>query len=443
MTCQQPSKGLLSCNIKVSHVDDDLFPVIYTDLFLNQFNVAGDFDRLLKELRVDSPPDRYNYLIIGDDITVSALQKKLPPRDGVYAVAADVLRRRYDGTYRKRPVRAGDGASAGPNRHKVLKNPIRTAFRLDEIHSFPNRDAKIIVFLINVYKSLFVERLLEDNDRTRLRRCFVILNSLLEFPFMYTLEKSFTVALFNDIADAVDGSKTTSPTNYNPASFAFGPPSKRVANADSDRLLEQEYVSIDVEDIVNDVPAAIRADVVYVFDLSKVRDALGTNAKIYRLFKMFYYTYCFNGARWAVHPNDVDNSDTLYTFRRHFDEELLIVSKWWPDDETLSVVLAKLRRWCPPIFGSVSEWFFHCDVREIFSAARTHSVVRLPYIASRPLFPGGHVWEPPTLAYMALARVGIGTSTVMHVDVLCENRGKKELVGFYANLFAVEYDTRI
>lgn len=424
MTCQKPLNALLSCNINVpNNGRENLFPVIYTDLLLNQFNVKKDFDKLIRELGISSA-DKFNFLIICDEITNTVFQRKVPKNDRVFVVIGDALRRRYDG------IVSQPGKTTKP---KISKNPNRDAFRLDNIHSFPNKNARTVVLLINTYKTFFVERLIEDNDKSLIERIFVVLNSLVEFPFMYTLEKPFKIALFNDVSDE------SSVCNYRAVYSAPNLAAKRTGTIQERR---DDYVSIDVGDIVNDIPANIRPDAVYVFDLSGARDMLKTKAVIYRLFKMFYYTYCFNGARWSIHPNN-ERVDSLYTFRRRFDEEMLIVSKWWPDDETVSFVRSKLQRWCPQIFGTVNEWFFHCDVRKIFAEALVSNALQLPYVKSRPLFPGGQIWQPATLAYMSLVRIGIGTTTVLHTDILDENCGKKDVCGYYKHLFDIEYDTRV
>lgn len=460
MSCQKPVNALLSCNINIPNIKDDLFPVIYTDLLLNQFNVKDDFDKLIEDLDI-STPLLYNFLVICDDITNTVLHKKLPKRDNVYIISGDVLRRRYEGI--PPPLKQSASTSKGKGnekekkkKYKVSKNPNPAAFRLDAIHSFPQKDSKTIVLLINTYKTFFVERLLEDNDKKRIDRVCVVLNSLIEFPFMYTLEKPFKISLHNDIVSSGSSSTSSLPVCfYRSVHFSFDPPSKRVAvaavdnNNDDDadipqrsRSGESEYVMINIEDIVNDIPANIEWKSIYVFNLSDVRDLLMTNVKIYRLFKMFYYTYCFNGARWSIHPN-INNVDTMYTFRRHFDDEMLIISKWWPDNETVSLVRTKLQRWCPQIFGSISDWFFHCDVRKIFSTAPANDAVRLPYVAARTISAGGQIWQPSTLAYMSLVRIGVGTSTLIYADISNENQGRKDIVGYYNHLFNIEYDTRI
>lgn len=421
-----------------SHKQTSLFTVVYTDLLLNQFNVRPEFDKLIEELGFSN--EECNFLIVCDEITNGSLRAKLgsssssspPLADNLYIAVDGVLRRRYEGT----PERKG----------KILKNPDRDAFRLKSIHSFRHSERQTIVLFINAYNSLSVQRLMEDNENVE--RIYVVLNSLVEFPIVYTFEKPFKLLLFNDVP------KDSADCSFRPV---YSTLNKRTAVADANDAPGRsnrgnggggdDYVLIDTDEIVNDAPRDIRPDGVYVFDFSKVRTLVNKNPKIYRLFKMFYYTYCFNGARWSLHPDNM-RAAVVYAFRRYFDDEMLIVSKWWPNDRTIDSVYSKLRRWCPEIFGTITDWFFQCDVRALLlagnaaAAAADDDEVRLPNARSRTVTPGGHVWQPATLALMSLGRIGIGTVSYFNADPSKEDRGKTDVVGYYKHLLDIEYDTR-
>lgn len=435
MSCFKPPDALLTCNVKLRDANNSLFSVIYTDLFLNQFAVEDDFQKLLGKLGIEFPL-QYNFLILCDDITNVVLYRKLSRKDNVFPIVGNVLKDRYEGKAEK---------------DKIIKKPNRNAFNLDAIHSFPNKKAKTVVLLINEYKTFFVERLLADNNnKSTIERIFVILNSLVEFPFLYTLDKPFKVALFNDVRAAAEP-KAATLCNFRSTHFTLGPPTKRPALQSDGGQPQQmevnssvvEYVVVNGNDIVNDVPAPLETNRVYIFDISKMRKSLAQTPKIYRLFKMFYYTYCFNGAKWSVHSSAQDG-DCLYEFRRHFNNEMLILAKWWPDNETISLVQNKLRVWCPQIFGPINTWFFHCDIRNLFADAQVNGVLPLPYLQSRPLLAGGgQIWQTSTLAFMALARIGIGVSIVANTNIKSDDVGTKEVSGYYRHLFRIPFDTRV
>lgn len=424
MTCARPADALLFCTIDPTTIKNQLFTITYTDLLLNQFNIRSDFDRLVQEIGI-STPEQYNFLLICDSISSTVLHKKLLPYgNNIHIVSGETIQHKYDGKLQRKD----------PKRLKILKKPNYKAFHIKEIHAFDNESAKLIIIFINFYKTFFIERLLKDNDRRDIFRIEIILNSLIEFPFVYTLENPFRILLCNTITD------DHITCNYCPIDVQAR---KKTQQSTDSSASEQEQHSINIcaADIINDVPAPIdHHSTVYILDFTDVQGILHTNTQLYRIFKMFYYTYCFHDAKWFVHPNNRDN-ETLYIFRKYFNDEIQIISHQWPESETISVPFGKLRQWCPHIFGEIHDWFFRCDIKKLFSATGTDMRLSLPHMCSRPLAIGGHVWKPSTLAAMALVRIGVGTTSVWHVGPACENNGKDETVGYYKHLFSMEYDS--
>lgn len=405
MSCQKPDNALLLCNIDQSKIKNLLIDVIYTDLLLNQFTIFDDFKRLIREIGIDN---LYNILIIGDNISTNLLRKKLPQNESLYIVNAQSLYDQFVGN-----ITRSDG------KKKLLKRQNTNAFQFNEIYTFKNKETPIIVLFVNVFKNFYIERLIKDNPKSRLKHIYVILNSLLEFPFMYTLETPFKMLLCNDISNKSEN------CNYINANY-----SNQVVFSNSNF---EQYINSNT--LINTVPTNIDPQKKYILNLFGEKL---NNIQLYRIFKIFYYTYCFNGAKWSIYPNNKDN-DTLYIFKRHFNEELLILSKWWPNDETLSVALEKLKHWCPEIFGDINDWFFHCDVQKIFSNAPAE--IQLPHVTSRPMFAGGQIWQAPTMASMCLSMIGMGSTNVLHMDILKDNHSKIDLVGYYKHLFDIEYET--
>lgn len=424
MTCHKPANLLLECNIdELTKIKRSFIDVIYTDLLLNQFSIYTDFKILLKEINVSSLYD--NILLVCDAITESVLRQMLPKSNNLHIVNGQTLLDQFEGNGTK------------SSKRKVLKRQNPNAFRLDEINTFKHNERQTVVLLINVYKTFYVQRLTEDNDRTRLKNIYVILNSLVEFPFIYTLDVPFKILLYNDI------SKNDVNCNYVHVSSRS---SKVVVLSNNNNTLAAgsslHIEELTVNDLISKMSVHIDREKVYVLNLSNVKK-LDDNVQVYRVFKMFYYTYCFNGAKWSVFPNDKDY-DTLYVFKRYFDEEISIISKWWPNNETISTALMKLKSWCPQIFGDINDWFFHCNVREIFSTTTTvtSSTSPLPRIRSRPLLAGGHIWQTTTLAYMCLNTIALGSANLMHMlSEDTQNLSKKNMVGYYKYLFDVEITT--
>lgn len=414
MSCQQSPNALLICNVEQSTIKENFVNIIYTDLLLNQRNINNDFDKLVREIDITTP-SLYNFLIVCDEISMRIFQTKLSKRDNVHCIEAAILRQRYEGKARR-----SDGKKI-----KVVNNPILNAFKLNTIHSFKNHKSECIILFFNVYKIFFIERFLKDNEKTQIKCIHVVLNSLVEFSSTYTLEKPFKIILCNDVVNE------EIPCNFHPHGIIT---TKKIFNIPNQNN-KQNYITIDINDIVNNIPSNIIANDTHVFNLAEVQKIISTDVRLYRLFKMFYYTYCFNGAQWSIVPNNKD-IETLYIFKRYFHDEMLIISKWWPDSETVSLVYDKLQKWCPQIFGKLNNWFFHCDVHSIFSMASANIGIRLPLLTFRPILAGGHIWNTSTLAYIIVTQIGIGTSIIRYSNIQEDN--KKDTNGYYKFLFKID-----
>lgn len=415
MSCQQSPNTLLICNIEPSTIKENFVNIIYTDLLLNQWNINNDFDRLIREIEITTP-DLYNFLLICDDISGKIFQRKLSKRDNVHCVEAALLRQRYEGKARR----------SDEKKIKIIKTPSLNAFKLNEIHSFKNQQAECVILLCNVYRIFFIERLLKDNDKKQIKSINVVLNSLIEFSAMYTLEKPFKIILCNDVVN------DEIPCNFHSHGIIT---SNKISNI-TRSTHDINYTNIDINDIVNNVPSNINKKDIFMFNLSDVQKIISTDVRLYRLFKMFYYTYCFNGAKWSIVPNN-KNVEILYIFKKYFHDEMLIISKWWPDSETVSLVCNKLEKWCPQIFGPVNSWFFHCDVHSIFSTASINIGIRLTPLTFRPIMAGGHIWNTSTLAYIILTQIGIGTSINRYSDIR-EDNNRMNIAGYYKFLFKID-----
>lgn len=422
MTCEKPPNSLLLCNIDPTKIKNSFINVIYTDLLLNQFSVHKDFKRLVQEIGI-STPQQYNFLIISDDISSYILKKKLPVSDNLYIVNAQTLQNLFEGN-----------RISSTGKKKIVKRQNVDAFRLTEIYTFKQKYAQTIILLVNVYKTFYIERLLKDNDKSRIKNIYVILNSLIEFPLIYTLEVPFKILLCNDISE----NKNINCNYVNVSNHA-----NRVIVLSNYNNRSEDSIVIDSSDMINNIPVNIDPEKIYILNFFNKEHSLLNNIRSYRIFKIFYYTYCFNDAKWSIHPNNKE-TETLYIFQHYFKEEISICSKWWPNNETISVMVEKLRNWCPHIFGEITNWFFQCDIHKIFSTASSSSInakIQLQHINSRPICAGGQIWQVATLAYMCLSIIGIGTTRILHLDILKDNGNKMELTGYYKHLFNVEYDT--
>lgn len=486
MTCILPADGILSCNLKINDTKNNFIDVLYTDLLLDQCNITKDFNDLLsqfniflnydnddydnkkekekKEEKIESSrpkqqrhrsqkPLQQNVIFICDDITTVILNKKLKkPNDDICIISAEILKRKYN------------GKSSSEKNIKVIRKPNLNAYKINEIHKFANTSLPTVIFLINFYHINVIDRLYKDN-KGKIENIHVVLNALVEFPFIYMTEKTFKIYLTK--YSAVDDSDTC---NYATVNLNASKTTKVLRSELDCDITKQnchryndQYTShtlVTINDIINDVISnseSITAsdrpnNHVYVFDIRNCHEQLLMHNKIiYRCFKIFYFTYVFHNVKWSIVPND-KLINSLYIFKRYFAEEMSIISKWWPDNETINIIWDKLRRWCPIVFDSpINYWFFTCNVRDCFLVNtlpnnNTHSSTKknnaiLPRltvgIASRPIVAGGHIWTAPTLAYMSLARVSVGMTTELHLNIMHDDVGTKTLSDYYRYIFDI------